>query len=580
MRNKLKLMTRILNLLAGGKLYMALSLITAAITVALSLAIPAFTGKAVDAARGTGDIDIDNIINMLLLIGAGAGVMAAVQWLMSVINNRLAFNAAEALRVKAFEKIGRLEIKTLDKNAAGDIVSRVMADVDALSDGVLLGFTHLFTGVLTILGTLLFMLVTNRYIALAVVAVTPLSLVVSAFIAKKTYSMYAKTAQSRGELYEIVDECVGGKPTISAFSMEDKMKKRFSEANARHGSNALRAVFFSSITNPATRFVNSTVYALVAVLGALMVAGGDTALTIGGLTCMLTYAGQYAKPFNEISGVIAEFQNALASAARVFGFIELDEFEADPTAPAQADAKTGDVRFENVCFSYDKSRKLIENLNLHVKNGMRAAIVGPTGCGKTTIINLLMRFYDPDSGSIFINGENAKDYAISDLRGMYGMVLQDTWLRADTVKENIRFGNPNATDEQVIAAAKAANAHGFITRLKDGYDTQLTEDGGGLSQGQKQLLCIARVMLTNPAILILDEATSSIDTRTELVIQRAFLNLMKGRTAFIVAHRLSTILSADIILAMRDGHIIEMGSHKELMQKNGFYANLYLSQYK
>ncbi len=580
MRYKLKLLARILRFPSGGRLYMALSLLTAAVTVALTLAIPALTGAAVDAARGYGDIDINGITRILLLIGASAVVMAAVQWLMSIINNRLAFNAAESLRVKAFEKIGRLEIKTLDENAAGDIVSRVMADVDALSDGVLLGFTHLFTGVLTILGTLLFMLITNRLIALAVVAVTPLSLVVSAFIAKKTYSMYAKTAESRGELYEIADECVSGKPTIAAFSLEDKMIKRFAEANVRHKDRALRAVFFSSITNPSTRFVNSTVYALVAVLGALMVAEGEHALTVGGLTCMLTYAGQYAKPFNEISGVVAEFQNALASAARVFSFIELDELPPDPETPAQADGSAGDVRFENVCFSYDKSRKLIENLNLHVKSGMRAAIVGPTGCGKTTIINLLMRFYEPDSGSIFINGVNAKDYAISDLRAMYGMVLQDTWLRADTVKENIRFGNPDATDEQVVLAAKAANAHGFITRLKDGYDTRLSEDGGGLSQGQKQLLCIARVMLTNPAILILDEATSSIDTRTELVIQRAFLNLMKGRTAFIVAHRLSTILSADIILAMRDGRIVEMGSHAELMRKNGFYAELYLSQYK
>ncbi len=579
MRKQMHTVKTLLGYLGRAKYLIAASLLLALLTVGISLYIPILTGDAVDLAIEKGLVDMGGIVRILFKIAACALLLGLFQWLLSAINNRLAFDTARDIRIAAFQKIGRLTLGTIDSHPVGDILSRVVSDVDRLSDGVLMGFTQLFSGVLTILITLVFMLLLNPWIALAVVVVTPLSLVMASFVANRTYDMFVKQSAQRGEVTRIVDECVGGLKTVQAYGREEAMTKRFQTANDELRKRSLRAIFFSSITNPSTRFVNSVVYALVAVIGALVSVGGH-ALSVGQLTVFLSYASQYTKPFNEISGVIAEFQNALACAARVFEFINQPEISGDPDTPSETDAVKGEVKMENVSFSYESDKKLIENLNLTVKPGQRVAIVGPTGCGKTTLINLLMRFYDVDGGRILVDGVDSRDYSRRDLRAMYGMVLQDTWLRAGTVKENIRFGNPDATDEMVIAAAKKAHADGFIRRLKDGYDTVLSEDGGGLSQGQKQLLCIARVMLRDPKVLILDEATSSIVTRTEMRIQDAFSNLMKGRTSFIVAHRLSTIRNADVIVAMKDGRIQEIGTHDELIRKNGFYYDMYMSQYK
>lgn len=565
--------------LGRGKYLVLLSLAMAFATVALSLYIPVLTGRAVDLALGKGLVDHAEIIRILVLIGACAAGFALLTWLQTAVNQRLTYNTAKEIRLSAFGKINRIRLKTVDAHTVGDIIARVVSDVEHLSDGVLLGFTQLFTGVVTILGTLVFMFVKQPLIAAIVVVVTPLSLAVSSFVAKRTYTMFSKQSQKRGELTGIVDESVAGMKTVQTFSQEEAMRKRFREANDGLQACALRAIFFSSITNPSTRFVNSVVYALVAVVGALYTIKSPL-MTVGQLTCFLSYASQYTKPFNEISGVVAEFQNALACAARVFAFVDEEEQERDPEPAADAGNVKGEIRLENLCFSYDPNKKLIENLNLTVKPGQRVAIVGPTGCGKTTLIQLLMRFYEPDAGRILIDGKDAGSYRREDVRKMFGMVLQDTWLRTGTIMENIRFGNPDADDEAVYAAAKAAHAHGFISQMKDGYQTVLSEDGGALSQGQKQLLCIARLMLIRPPMLILDEATSSIDTRTEMRIQDAFSRLMQGRTAFIVAHRLSTIRSADVIVAMQDGKIMEIGAHDELMKRKGFYYGLYMSQYR
>ena len=559
------------------RILVLLSLLFAAVTVFATLYFPILTGNAVDLIVEKGLVDFAGILSIIKKAGIMIAVTAAAQWLMNVINNRITYQVIRDIREEAFQKIEKLPLKYLDAHPTGEIVSRVIADVDQFADGLLMGFTQLFTGVLTIVGTLGFMISINIMIAAVVVVVTPVSLLVAAYIAKSTYQMFQKQSQSRGAQTALIDEMIGNQKVVQAFGREQKVVDQFDELNADLEKYSLRAIFFSSITNPATRFVNSLVYTGVAVFGALSVIAGN--LTVGQLSCFLSYANQYTKPFNEISGVITELQNALACAARIFDLIE-----EEPQIPDAADAKVlehadGSVDLEHVSFSYEPEQKLIEDFNLNVRPSQRIAIVGPTGCGKTTLINLLMRFYDPDAGAIKVNHTDIRQITRKSLRGSYGMVLQETWLRSGTIRDSICMGRPDATEEEMIQAAKAAHAHSFIKRLPDGYDTNVTEDGGNLSQGQKQLLCIARVMLCLPPMLILDEATSSIDTRTEMRIQKAFASMMQGRTSFIVAHRLSTIESADIILVMKSGKIIEQGSHKELLQKNGFYATLYKSQF-
>ncbi len=557
--------------------FLVCSILCAAATVTLTLYIPILTGDAIDCILGQGRVDFPAVFVILKKMAIAVALTAFTQWVMSVCNNRIAYHVVRDIRRDAFDKIQILPLKYLDAHPYGEIVSRIIADVDQFSDGLIMGFTQLFTGVITILGTLIFMFRENVGITLVVVCITPVSLFVANFIAKSTYKMFKLQSETRGEQTALIDEMIGNQKVVQAFSYEDKAMNRFDEINDRLQGYSLKAIFFSSITNPATRFVNSLVYTGVCIVGALSVIGGK--ITVGTLTCFLSYANQYTKPFNEISGVFTEFQNALACAARIFALIEETPQPEEPADVKVLTDARGDVDLSNVAFSYVPDRKLIEDLNLHVKSGMRVAIVGPTGCGKTTIINLLMRFYDVDEGSISVDETDIRNLTRKSLRENYGMVLQETWLKSGTVRDNIVMGKPDATDEEVIAAAKAAHAHSFIKRLPKGYDTQLSEDGEGLSQGQKQLLCITRVMLCLPPMLILDEATSSIDTRTEIRIQKAFAKMMQGRTSFIIAHRLSTIVDADIILVMRDGHIIEQGNHRELLAKNGFYAELYNSQF-
>ena len=577
LRSQSATMRRVLRYIRPYLPMLALSLVLALITVALTLYIPILVGRAVDCLLGVGAVDFDTLRTVLLTIGVCVLLTAAAQWVMNVINNRITFLTVQDIRRDAFAHIQSLPLSYLDAHPSGDTVSRMISDADTFADGLLMGFTQLFTGLVTILGTLVFMLTLSPRITLVVVLITPVSLLVANFIASRTYSMFRLQSQTRGEQTALIDEVIGEQKLVQAFGHEARSLEQFDEVNERLRACSLRAVFFSSLTNPCTRFVNSLVYAGVGLTGALSVVGGT--LTIGGLSSFLSYANQYTKPFNEISGVITELQNALACAGRIFELI--DEPAQVPDAP---DAKTlqnvhGEVDIEHVCFSYTPERRLIEDFTLHVRPGQRVAIVGPTGCGKTTMINLLMRFYDVKSGSIAVNGLETRGVTRRSLRQNIGMVLQDTWLSSGTIRDNIAMGRPDATDEEIIAAAKASHAHSFIRRLPEGYNTVISETSGQLSQGQKQLLCIARVMLCLPPMLILDEATSSIDTRTELKVQDAFATMMKGRTSFIVAHRLSTIRSADVILVMRDGHIIEQGTHKELLDKGGFYAKLYQSQF-
>lgn len=557
--------------------YLILSVLLAALSVVLTLYVPILTGDAIDYIIAEGLVDFAPIFAILKKMAVVILITGVAQWVMNICNNKMTYHVVRDIRMEAFEKIERLPLSYLDSHSYGDIVSRVIADVDQFADGLLMGFTQFFTGVVTILGTLLFMLSINVKITLVVVLITPLSFVVASFIAKQTFSMFRLQSATRGEQTALIDEMIGNQKVVQAFSHEDEALERFDEINDRLEKCSLRAIFYSSTTNPSTRFINSLVYAGVGVFGALSAIMGG--ISVGQLSCFLSYANQYTKPFNEISGVITELQNALACAARIFELIE-----EEPEIPDAKDAEVlenvdGSVNLEHVYFSYSPERKLIEDLNLRVKPGQRVAIVGPTGCGKTTVINLLMRFYDTDSGEIIVSGHPIRQITRESLRDNYGMVLQETWLKHGTIRENIIMGKPDAMEEEIIAAAKAAHAHGFIKRLSDGYDTIIGEDGGNLSQGQKQLLCITRVMLCLPPMLILDEATSSIDTRTEIRIQNAFAKMMQGRTSFIVAHRLSTIREADIILVMKDGHIIEQGNHEELLKKGGFYANLYHSQF-
>lgn len=555
-----------------------LSLILAAVTVALTLYVPILTGDAVDLLiGGKGRVDLDAVFSVMIRIGVAVAVTAAAQWVMNTCNNHITYHVVKDIRETAFAKLERLPLKYLDSRAYGDIVSRVVADVDTFADGLLMGFTQLFTGVLTIGGTLIFMLVTNVPIALVVICITPVSFLVARFIATKTFSMFKQQSEIRGEQTSLIEEMIGNQKVVKTFSREAAVREQFAEINGRLQDCSLKAIFFSSITNPATRFVNSLVYAGVGIFGAFVAIRGG--ISVGRLSCFLSYANQYTKPFNEISGVVTELQNALACAARIFELIAKEPQTPDAENALTLRDAAGRVKLENVYFSYTPDKELIRDFNLDVKPGQRVAIVGPTGCGKTTLINLLMRFYDVDSGRISVDGTDIRDITRGSLRTSYGMVLQETWLRAGTIRDNIRMGKPEASDEEIIAAAKASHAHGFIRRLPAGYDTVITEDGGSLSQGQKQLLCIARVMLCLPPMLILDEATSSIDTRTELKIQNAFARMMEGRTSFIVAHRLSTIQEADIILVMRDGNIVEQGSHEALLKQGGFYATLYNSQF-
>ena len=570
-------MKKVLNYIRKYWLLVGLSLLLAAVTVVLTLYVPILTGDAVDLLLGKGAVDFAAVFSIMKKIGIAILATAIAQWVMNTCNNHITYHVVKDIREDAFRRLEILPLKYLDAHAYGDIVSRVIADVDTFADGLLMGFTQLFTGVLTIIGTLIFMLVTNVPIALVVVCITPVSFLVAKFIATRTYSMFKLQSETRGEQTSLIEEMIGNQKVVKTFSRETAVREQFAEINGRLEKCSLKAIFFSSLTNPCTRFVNSLVYAGVGIFGAFVAIRGG--ISVGRLSCFLSYANQYTKPFNEISGVVTELQNALACAARIFELID-----EEPQVPDAADAKVlehakGNVKLENVYFSYVPDKKLIEDFNLEVKPGQRVAIVGPTGCGKTTLINLLMRFYDVNSGKISVDGNDICHLTRGSLRTSYGMVLQETWLRAGTIRDNICMGKPDATDEEVIAAAKSAHAHSFIKRLPDGYNTVITEDGGSLSQGQKQLLCIARVMLCLPPMLILDEATSSIDTRTELKIQNAFATMMEGRTSFIVAHRLSTIQEADIILVMKDGNIIEQGSHETLLAKGGFYANLYNSQF-
>lgn len=553
------------------------SLLFALITVAGQLAIPVLQGKAIDRIIGVGNVDIKGIIRILIIIAVTVAATALFQWIMNVINNKITYSIVRDIRKDAFEKLQILPVNYVDTHPAGEIVSKVIADVDQFADGLLMGFTQFFTGIMTIIGTLVFMFIYDWKITMVVVLVTPASFFIASFIAKRTYNMFKKQSEARGEQTSLIDEMIGNEKIVQAYSMEDNSLERFDEINGKLQKYSLDATFFSSLSNPSTRFVNNVVYALVAFVGAFSVMRGG--LTVGSLSALLSYANQYMKPFNEISGVVTELQNAIACAGRVIDLIDETPMKKDPDNELVVKDGEGKIDLEDVCFSYDKSKELIKNFNLHVKPGERVAIVGPTGCGKTTVINLLMRFYDVDSGSIKIEDVDIKDVTKKSLRSNYGMVLQETWLKSGTIKENIITGRPDATDEEIVAAAKAAHAHGFIKRLPNGYDTVIGEDGGNLSQGQKQLLCIARVMLCLPPMLILDEATSSIDTRTEMKIQHAFSIMMEGRTSFIVAHRLSTIKSADIIIVMKDGNIIEQGNHEELLAKGGFYSVLYNSQF-
>ena len=550
----------------------------AVISVALTLYLPVLTGRVLDHILGPGKVEFTEIFAILRTMLIAILLTAAAQWIMNIANNRIVYTVTRSIREEAFRKIEILPLKYLDGHSTGEIVSRIIADVDQFADGLLMGFTQLFTGVATIVGTLFFMLSVNAGITVVVVVLTPVSLFVANFIAKRTYSMFKLQSATRGEQTALINEMIENQKVVQAYGQEKKVQTRFDEINGRLEKYSLRAIFFSSITNPATRFVNSLVYTGVGLTGAFAAVRG--VMTVGQLSAFLSYANQYTKPFNEISGVITELQNAIACAGRVFELIDEEPQIPDPEpAKPLPEGDMGHVSLEYVAFSYTPEKKLIEDFNLDVKKGEMVAIVGPTGCGKTTLINLLMRFYDVNSGSIRIGGTDIRDMKRETLRSAFGMVLQDTWLRSGTIRDNIRMGRPTATDEEIIQAAKEAHAHSFIRRLPEGYDTMITENGGNLSQGQKQLLCIARVMLALPPMLILDEATSSIDTRTEIRIQKAFNTLMEGRTSFIVAHRLSTIRNADVILVMRDGNIVEQGTHKELLARNGFYAEIYNSQF-
>ncbi len=557
--------------------YLAVSIVMASVTVALTLYLPILTGRVIDLVIGVGQVDFAGVFRILRQMAVIIALTAAAQWIMNVCNNKMTYRIVQDIRNEAFQRIEILPLKYIDAHSYGEVVSRVIADVDQFADGLLMGFTQFFTGVITILGTLGFMLSVNVAITGVVVLVTPLSFFVAGFIAKKTFAMFKLQSETRGEQTALIEEMIGNQKVVQAFSHEDEALEEFDEINGRLQDCSLRAIFFSSITNPSTRFVNNLVYAGVAVTGAVYAIRGG--ISVGQLSCFLTYANQYTKPFNEISGVVTELQNALACAARIFDLIE-----EEPQVPERADAKVlrnveGRVDLSHVAFSYVPEKQLITDFNLSVQPGQRVAIVGPTGCGKTTVINLLMRFYDVNEGKICVDGADIREVTRKSLRANYGMVLQETWLKAGTIRDNIVMGKPNATEEEIIAAAKASHAHSFIKRLPQGYDTLIGEDGGSLSQGQKQLLCITRVMLCLPPMLILDEATSSIDTRTEIRIQKAFATMMQGRTSFIVAHRLSTIREADVILVMKDGNIIEQGNHETLLAKKGFYANLYESQF-
>lgn len=572
---------RVLAFIKPYRHFVWLSLLFALVTVVATLYAPIITGDAIDYIVAKGQVDFEALKPLLLKFGVVIFITAVSQWLMSLCNNKITYQVVKDIRISTFERLNHLPLRYVDNKQYGEIVSRIINDVDQFSEGLLMGFTQLFTGVITILGTLFFMLIINVKITIVVVLLTPVSLVVASFIAKKTYNMFRLQSESRGHMTALVDEMVGNQKIVKAFRYEDDAEERFDKMNEELSVYSLRAIFFSSITNPATRFVNSLVYAGVGIVGAFIAVNGG--ITIGQLSCFLSYANQYTKPFNEISGVVTEVQNAIACAARVFELLDEPVETKDAT-----DAKVllreevreqSDFRLEHVAFSYDPERPLIKDLNLQVKRGQRVAIVGPTGCGKSTLINLLMRFYDINEGAIYLNGTSIYDITRDSLRSNYGMVLQETWLKSGTIAENIAYGKPEATMEEIVEVAKACHAHSFIKRMPQGYETVIGEDGGNLSQGQKQLLCIARVMLELPPILILDEATSSIDTRTEIRVQNAFAKLMKGRTSFVVAHRLSTIKESDVILVMKDGDIIEQGNHESLLAKGGFYAELYNSQY-
>lgn len=571
---------KVLSYIKRYRLLLALSIFFATGTVILTLYVPILIGNAIDLMVGRGRVDFAGILPILIKIGVVVGATSVLQWLMNTINNRITFQVVRDVRDESFKKIEILPLNYMDTHSYGEIVSRMIADVDQFAEGLLMGFSQLFVGVITIAGTLLFMLSISWKITMIVVLLTPLSLFVARFVAKKTYHMFRLQSETRAEQTALIDEMLGNQKVVQAFSREDQVLAQFDEINERLEKSSIRATFFSSITNPATRFINSLVYAGVGLVGALTCVSTGGVFSVGQLSCFLSYANQYTKPFNEISGVITELQNALACAARIFALIEEEPQIPDGESAIALPVAEGNVRLENVKFSYVQERKLIEDFNLSVKPGQKVAIVGPTGCGKTTLINLLMRFYDVDGGSIQVEGHDIRQITRKSLRSSYGMVLQDTWLKTGTIRQNIIMGKPDASEEELIAAAKASHAHSFIKRLPNGYDTQITEDGGGLSQGQKQLLCIARVMLCLPPMLILDEATSSIDTRTEMKIQEAFARMMQGRTSFIVAHRLSTIREADVILVMKDGNIIEQGNHDELLARGGFYAGLYQSQFE
>ena len=573
-------LSKVLTLLRGKRALVSLSILLALIVVALTLYVPILIGNAIDLIVGKGNVDLDGILQILLKVGAAVGLTAVFQWLMTIVNNKIAFDTVRNIRNRAISKIESLPLSYIDSHPYGDIVSRVISDADQLADGLLLGFSQLFVGIITIIGTLIFMLSINPIIALVVVLITPVSLFVARFIAKHTFDMFKVQSVTRAEQTALIDEMIGNAKMVQAYGYGDEAEKRFDEVNERLGKCSFKATFYSSLVNPSTRFVNSLVYAGVGLVGAFTVISSGGAFSVGALTVFLSYANQYTKPFNEISGVITELQNAFACASRIFELLEQPSRTPDKENAERLESPDGNVTLEGVSFSYTEDKPLIKDFSLSVKAGQRIAIVGPTGCGKTTLINLLMRFYDVKDGAIKIEGLDIRDVTRESLRASVGMVLQDTWLMSGTVRENIVMGKPDATDDEVIAAAKLAHAHSFIMRLKDGYDTVLENNGETLSQGQKQRLCIARVMLCLPPILILDEATSSIDTRTELKIQESFSRMMQGRTSFIVAHRLSTIKEADLILVMKDGDIVEKGSHAELMDKGGFYTSLYNSQFE